>query len=615
MSVAARKVSNPRSMRRRENRGRPLGQILVASGRLAQSSLDYALDMQLDTGGPLGQILVAHQFNSPEEICEALAAQSGGGVAVRDCDFSGPVPGAPEFWIKTGCMPWAKTKTGWKVAASNPRNVEKHRDEIAEYLGKFDIIWASHEQIQTAQTKHFRGHLLSQSENGLAEDMSCRNFSTKSARWWVLGIITLAIGAIIFSQNPLILFHGALVMAMIGIVLSVTLKISILAAKPANPQDKVYFPDPIQTQMIWPTISILVPLFRETKIAERLVERLKMLDYPRSHLDVILLLEESDPQTQMVLTRTALPSWMRIIEVPKGSVQTKPRAMNYALPFCKGEIIGIYDAEDAPEPDQLVKVATQFAQSSPDTVCLQGRLDFYNTHSNWMARCFTIEYASWFRMILPRLVSLGGVIPLGGTTLFFRKAALISLGGWDAHNVTEDADLGVRLARAGYRCDILDSTTFEEANNRPIAWIKQRSRWLKGYLITYLLHMKNPRKLLADLGTRKFFMFQLVFLNTLIGFSIAPVFWILWIIAIGAIGFDDLGLNLFIYRGISVICMTSFVIEMIVNTIAVRQSGHIALSRWIITTLAYFPMGSFAIYKGFWELLTAPFYWDKTDHG
>jgi len=223
-----------------------------------------------------------------------------------------------------------------------------------------------------------------------------------------------------------------------------------------------------------------------------LIELLQALNYPRSHLEIILLSEQTDPQTRALLNKTPLPRWIKILNVPQGQVQTKPRAMNYALPFCQGDIIGIYDEEDAPEPDQLIKVAAQFAHAPQDVVCLQGRLDFYNTHSNWLGRCFTIEYATWFRVILPGLARLGGVIPLGGTTLFFRRSALDHLQGWDAHNVTEDADLGVRLSRHGWRCDILDSTTFEEANNRPLAWVKQRSRWLKGYAMTYFVHMRNP---------------------------------------------------------------------------------------------------------------------------
>ncbi len=213
---------------------------------------------------------------------------------------------------------------------------------------------------------------------------------------------------------------------------------------------------------------------------------------------------------------------------------TKPRAMNYALDFCRGEIIGVWDAEDAPVKDQIEHVVSRFAQAPPEVVCLQGILDYYNPRTNWLARCFTIEYASWFRVVLPGIARMGLVVPLGGTTLFFRRDKLEELGGWDAHNVTEDADLGVRLCRAGYRTELIDTVTYEEANCRPWAWVKQRSRWLKGFMVTYLVHMRNPRQLLADLGPvavpRPFRRFLSA---PSAQFLLAPVLWSFWLILLG----------------------------------------------------------------------------------
>ncbi|CAN0585215.1 unnamed protein product, partial [Ectocarpus sp. 12 AP-2014] len=222
----------------------------------------------------------------------------------------------------------------------------------------------------------------------------------------------------------------------------------------------------------------------EQDIARTLVARLSRLTYPKALLDVVLVLEAEDRLTRETLARTDLPPWMRTITVPPGDVTTKPRALNYAFRFTRGEIIGIYDAEDAPAPDQIDRVVAQFHDSPGNVGCLQGILDYYNPRANWLSRCFTIEYASWFRILLPGLSRLGLVVPLGGTTVFFRREVLEKVGGWDAHNVTEDADLGVRLARHGFRTDLMPSVTREEANNRFWPWIKQRSRWLKGYGIT-----------------------------------------------------------------------------------------------------------------------------------
>ena len=185
--------------------------------------------------------------------------------------------------------------------------------------------------------------------------------------------------------------------------------------------------------------------------------------------------------------------------------------MNYALDFCRGTIIGVWDAEDAPEPDQIEKVAARFNEAAPNVVCLQGMLDYYNARQNWISRCFTIEYATWWRVVLPGMARLGFVIPLGGTTLFFRRKALEKLGRWDAHNVTEDADLGVRLARHGYVTELIPTVTYEEANCRPWRWVRQRSRWLKGFMITYIVHMRDPAQLLRDLGFKRFMGLQMIF--------------------------------------------------------------------------------------------------------
>src|SRR5690606_9418328 len=228
-----------------------------------------------------------------------------------------------------------------------------------------------------------------------------------------------------------------------------------------------------------------------------------------------------------------LPEWMRVITVPRGTVKTKPRALNHALVYARGAIVGVYDAEDAPDPDQLMKVVSQFQRSGPEVACLQGVLDYYNPHTNWLSRCFTIEYATWFRLILPGIARLGLSVPLGGTTLFFRRSVLEELGGWDAHNVTEDADLGIRLARRGYRTELLDTVTGEEANCRAIPWIKQRSRWIKGYMMTWAVHMRQPALLWRQLGPRRFAGFQVMFLGSILQSLLAPLMWSFWILPFG----------------------------------------------------------------------------------
>jgi len=289
--------------------------------------------------------------------------------------------------------------------------------------------------------------------------------------------------------------------------------------------------------------------------------------------------------------------------------------MNYALDFCEGDIIGIFDAEDAPDPDQITVVARHFQSAAPDVACLQGVLDYYNPRQNWLARCFTIEYATWFRIVLAGAARLGLPIPLGGTTVYLKRSALKQVGGWDAHNVTEDADLGIRLSRHGYRTILIPTVTREEANNRMIPWIKQRSRWLKGYIITYMVHMRRPFRLLRDLGLRKFLGFQFFFLTTILQFTLAPALWSFWLVCFG---YGTPFLDAFPAEwigGLVALFLLSELVSLAVGFVAVGRTRHEKLMQWVPMMIFYFPMGVFAVYKAWSELIFKPFYWDKTQHG
>jgi len=359
----------------------------------------------------------------------------------------------------------------------------------------------------------------------------------------------------------------------------------------------------------------MVPLFKEREVASHLIRRLKRLNYPKELLDICLVVEEDDETTRDTLDHTRLPRWTRIIKVPKGTVRTKPRAMNFALDFCRGSIIGVYDAEDAPHPDQIHQIVRRFHECGGQVACLQGVLDFYNPRTNWLSRCFTVEYTNWFRVFLPGLERLGMVVPLGGTTLFFRREALESLGGWDAHNVTEDADLGIRLARHGYRTEIVHTVTEEEANCRFKPWVKQRSRWIKGFAITWAVHMRSPRKLLQDLGFKKFLGVQILLLGTLAQFLMAPLLWSLWLIPFGVAH----PLLFVIGNGtlltLAAMFLLSEIITIAIGIFAVSDRKHRFLIPWVPTMHFYFPLATLAAYKAIYELLTQPFYWDKTAHG
>jgi cellulose synthase/poly-beta-1,6-N-acetylglucosamine synthase-like glycosyltransferase len=351
-------------------------------------------------------------------------------------------------------------------------------------------------------------------------------------------------------------------------------------------------------------------------VADQLLAALSAMEYPAPLLDIKLVLEEEDETTRAAIARSVLPPTIEVVTVPKDTLRTKPRAMNYALPFCRGEIIGVYDAEDKPDPGQIRAVVQHLMDAAPDVACVQGYLDFYNAGDNWLARCFTIEYATWFRVLLTGVQRLGLPIPLGGTTVFFRRRVLEEIGAWDAHNVTEDADLGMRLARFGYRCEMIGTTTMEEANcHGAMRWVGQRSRWLKGYAITWATHMRNPARLWRELGWRGFLGFQVLFLGGMTSYLALPLLWLLWLATIGlqVPGFDRLPDPL----------LTAFFVSGALGQIVMVAAAGLALIDgkrtrmlpWVLTLPLYWPLGALAAYRAIAETFYAPFYWNKTEHG
>ena len=453
--------------------------------------------------------------------------------------------------------------------------------------------------------------LLTRAHKLCPADYSCRELKINPKSVGFIGSITvLAAVTILF---PTAAFAIILSWILLASVATTILRVSALIASQKT-QELPAFLRNSNSQSL-PSISLLVPLFHEDRILPTLIKNLCALDYPRERLEIKLLIEDIDNHTQSALEQLKIPPHFSVIKIPQDWLQTKPKAMNFALPFLCGDIIGIYDAEDRPETDQLHKVANHFASAPANVACVQGRLDFFNSRENWVARCFTIDYAMWFRVMLKGVQNLGIPIPLGGTTIFFRRNVLIEIGGWDAHNVTEDAELGMRLSRFGYHCEMLDSTTWEEANSNPYRWIRQRSRWLKGYAMTWLSHMRDPVALWQDLGARGFFGFQVILLAGLTSHLAAPLFILLWL--------SSFGVTLLPIDQLPSLFWWTFVISMVVGEItllavaitAVKSPERRHLIPYILTLAFYWPLGAVAAYKAVIELVVAPFYWDKTSHG
>jgi cellulose synthase/poly-beta-1,6-N-acetylglucosamine synthase-like glycosyltransferase len=365
-----------------------------------------------------------------------------------------------------------------------------------------------------------------------------------------------------------------------------------------------------------PIYTILLPVYKEDKLIKKLIWNLQSIDYPRHKLDIKLLIEEEDDKTFNAVKNLDFPAIFEVIVVPFHMPKTKPKACNYGLHFARGKYLTIYDAEDIPDTDQLKKVVSLFGKLPEEYICVQSALNYFNRNENFLTRMFTLEYSYWFDYMLPGLDTLDIPIPLGGTSNHFKLDELVELGAWDPFNVTEDADLGVRAYAKGYKIAIINSTTYEEANNEPFNWIRQRSRWIKGYMQTYLVHMRDPVALWKEIGWKGFLGFNFFIGATPITFLVYPLlltFFICYVVfdlsTIRTL-FPDWVLFMSIFN-----LMVGNILMIYVNMIAVFKRRYYELILFAIANPIYWLMHSISAYKGLYQLVVKPFYWEKTNHG
>lgn len=365
-----------------------------------------------------------------------------------------------------------------------------------------------------------------------------------------------------------------------------------------------------------PVYTILVPLFREKRVVRNLTKSLLDLDYPEKKLDIKLLLEGDDYETIKAARFLNLPDCFELVVVPPSYPRTKPKALNLGLAIAKGKYLVVFDAEDRPEPDQLKRAVCAFRKVEEDVVCLQARLDVFNPDTNVITKFFAAEYATFYSLVLPGLGKLGMPVPLGGTSNHFVTSTLRNMRGWDPFNVTEDLDLGMRIARMGLKVKMLESTTWEEANTKLGSWFKQRSRWLKGYIQTYLVHMRNPLALLTELGVINFLSFQITVGGTPLTMLVNPFFWAMTVIYIltGTGVIESFFPGPVFYSGLVAMVVGNFAFTYYTLTGAMlrEQYGNV---KWMLFSLFYWVLMSVGAWKGFLQLFVRPHYWEKTEHG
>jgi len=506
------------------------------------------------------------------------------------------------------------------------------KSKVGLFRSAFEIGWSAvklkflkHEAIpfsikhaeRVGKGFHFRGKRYVH-HTKLHDSESAFTNLTFSQRSMLLGVIALIVAGLVINPHFTLITVFATLTTLYFIDLLFYMFL-VVAGSIKQPEIAVSDEEIALHDQNWPKYTIFCPLYKEWSVVPQFIAATSAMDYPKDKLQVMLLLESDDQTTIDMINQFDLPDFFQVVVVPDSQPKTKPKACNYGLTKATGEFVVIYDAEDIPDPLQLKKAVIAFERSHSKTICMQAKLNFYNPHQNLLTRVFTAEYSLWFDLILTGLQSIHAPIPLGGTSNHFRTAELKHIEGWDSFNVTEDCDLGIRLAKRGYRTALIHSTTLEEANSDLKNWFWQRTRWIKGYFQTYFVHMRNPDTFGERARKSDFPMFQLIVGGKVLLALINPLMWIvtaLYFLArsrFGA-GIEALFPASVLYMGVFSLIVGNF-LYLYYYMIGCARRGQHELIKFAYLVPIYWLMMSAAAWVAFIQLFYQPHHWSKTKHG
>jgi glycosyltransferase XagB len=591
-------------------------------GRYIDSAtLARANEIALRWGVHPHEVMIANGWLDAEDYYRALAQDCGAPFKAElpAADVAPAATATPRQSLATGLL---KERDRARRFVFAPDRVRPNA--LREMLGRLaphEFSLASPQAVRGALCRHFAPSFVLHAVEGLASRRPAYSARTRPARWQRLALI-FGVLAMLCAVALAPLETVRAVTALLALLFVPLIGSRLLAAYglllASSGDGGAGTPWPRVPDHELPIYTLLVPLYREAHMLPQLVTALSRLDYPAAKLDIKIVLEASDRETIAVAQALRLPGIFEIVVVPEMHPRTKPKALNYALPLARGEYIVIYDAEDRPEPGQLRAALHAFRVGPPNLAAVQARLNLYNVSDNFLTRQFTVEYCALFDGLLPTLDRLKLPIPLGGTSNHFRASALKWLMAWDPFNVTEDADLGIRLARSSYRCQVLRSTTYEEAPARLMSWLRQRTRWLKGYMQTWVVHMRDPAALWRELGPRGFLAFQIMIAGTVLSALVHP-----WFYALAGFDLVTGGLlarpqSLFGWPFWAIAWFDlamGYLASMALGFLALRRRGYSTLLKQIPLMPVYWLLISAAAYRALWQFMTARFKWEKTEHG
>ncbi|RYE87634.1 MAG: glycosyltransferase [Hyphomicrobiales bacterium] len=599
-----------------------VAKLLLAQKTLTATGLAVAIQRRGEWGSSLAQTIISAGLVRPIDYYRTVAEAYG--LPFVDLQKE---PIDPELtriedradYAERSMVPWQMQDGRLMIAttAITRDHVEWADARFGEHgydfviTSPFDILWQTQSLFRDWDSFFAREALYS-----WKPEHSAKHTVTKPQKLVIVALLALLVFALVVAPMPTLVALMAAATALYTITFVFKFVLTFVGS--SRKADMTITAEEVAelNDASLPVYTVLVPMYKEAKVLPLLTRALRGLDYPASKLEVKLVLEEDDLETIEAAKALKLPGTFEIVRVPPSQPKTKPKACNYALQFCRGEYVTIYDAEDQPEPDQLKKAVLAFRHGDPKLACVQGRLNYFNRSENWLTRMFTLEYSQWFDFLLPGLDWLKVPIPLGGTSNHFKLSALRQVGAWDPYNVTEDADLGIRLAQEGYTVGVINSTTFEEANGVLPSWIKQRSRWIKGYMQTWLVHMRHPIRLWRSIGTKGFLSFQFFIGAPPFTMLLAPILWAITLMAwftstwdVGWLFPEPFGTMALFNLVIGNLFLVYF------GVVAALKRRYFDLVPVGILLPVYWILHSIAAYKAFWQLCFNPHYWEKTEHG
>jgi hypothetical protein len=566
----------------------------------------------LDIGGD--EVVRAHGLLSPDRMTEAVAARLGLEVDRLDDDRPPDSERVLEA-MATGVMR-RRTRDGrhWITVVPRGKAIGRLAAALRAAPRLMQSLRIASPEWLTAYVRRVGATELARSAAlGLCSRRADLSAGTR-APFGLRTIACILVGAVIAAG---VYFPAATVLGVELFLASVFIAWTILRAAACLFRPREHSsPDAAERHL--PVYTIVVPLYREARVVPKLVAALRQLDYPPEKLDIKLVTEADDPDTRYAVACLRLRAPFEEIVAPLTGPRTKPKALAAALPFARGTFLVVYDAEDEPESDQLRRALGAFRNAPPQLACVQARLAVDNVKDNWLTRLYAAEYSGLFDVLLPALARTRLPLPLGGTSNHFRTAVLRRIGGWDPFNVTEDADLGIRLARFGYRIDTVASTTYEEAPARFGPWLRQRTRWLKGWIQTYLVHMRAPLRLLRELGLAGFLVFQLLVGGTVLAALVHPFF-------LGIIAMDAASGAVFappetaaesLRKALALATLaTGYLGSILLGGVGLARRRMFGIAGTLLATPLYWLLLSLAAWRALMQFLFSPYKWEKTEHG